>query len=551
MRKTFISFLFLSIAPAVFANAANIGVCNVQGNPKKTANTKLAKAKYELAKKLYELGNYQKAYVCVKQALKLSPNYAEALQLKAQCEDELERIRQNAIQQYNDAVASENAEALQQFINTYPSSNLAKQASNRLQELKIWQQCKAQDTKQAYTAYLNQSQLKAYADEARRAIARIEEEERLLARRAEAKIRYEEVCKSNSQEEVEKFATDYHDTEYAEKVQPYICLLKARKAFAQNDLASAYTLYGQAEKATGESFTIVDKTQYAQAKEYSEYQELKGSENVERLQYFLGTYGKSSPYYAKVSDRIAMLRVNQLDAYTFTNSDLSEVRSYIQSESTRQNVESVISSLQSQRSAYERQQRTLARKRWWKDRVTLGWKVFGMDYMDEHFAMTTGLRLRCGRFTDFVNFLVTCDLNYTMVYDPNFSGYSSNRTNRFEGLAGYVEPAFGLRFNLGKRYNARFFMGAHAVRGFKFIDAKKLEKENHRKNTLAVMPEIGWSGRRFDFSIYYKYYLKGHTIYKQSAPSNATIEGKETTATETIDENYGNNRIGLSATWFF
>ncbi len=62
--------------------------------------------------------------------------------------------------------------------------------------------------------------LKAYADEARRAIARIEEEERLLARRAEAKIRYEEVCKSNSQEEVEKFATDYHDTEYAEKVQP-------------------------------------------------------------------------------------------------------------------------------------------------------------------------------------------------------------------------------------------------------------------------------------------------------------------------------------------
>lgn len=553
MRTLFISILFLPLTNVAPTNATSVTICDVQGNPKKNANAKLAKAKVDLAKKLYEQGNYSKAYGYVKQALKLSPNNSEALQLKEQCEYELERIKQRATSEYNEAVASESAEALQQFINTYPTSNLAKQAQNRLQELKIWQQCKAQNTKEAYNAYLNQSQLKAYADDARQAINCIEEEERRVAHVQEAKAKYAVVSQSNSLEQAEQFAKDYADTEYAEKMKPYISLLKARKAFGQNNLSAAYTLYAQTVENMPEALTVTDKQQYFKAKEYSVYQDLKGSDDTDKLQQFLKTYGIQSPYYDSVSDRVALLKVNKLSAYTYTSSDLSEVRSYVQTESTRQQVQSVITRLETERSAYEKQQRTLARKRWWKNRVTLGWKIIGMDYMDEHFALTTGLRLRGGRYTDLVNFLVSCDFNYTMVSDPNYSGYSSNENDRFEGLACYVEPAFGLRFNMGKRSkSARFFVGVHAVKGYKISDVKEADKANHRKSTFAIMPEIGWSGRHFDFSIYYKYYLKGNTLYKSSNTLNTYyFGGKEISIPETVNENYGNNRVGLSVTWFF
>ena len=62
---------------------------------------------------------------------------------------------------------------------------------------------------------------------------------------------------------------------------------------------------------------------------------------------------------------------------------------------------------------------------------------------------------------------------------------------------------------------------------------KEADKANHRKSTFAIMPEIGWSGRHFDFSIYYKYYLKGNTLYKSSNALNTyyfgvTIRNKPT-----------------------
>ncbi len=58
MRTLFISILFLPLANVTPANATGVTVCDVQGNPKKNANAKLAKAKVDLAKKLYEQGNY-------------------------------------------------------------------------------------------------------------------------------------------------------------------------------------------------------------------------------------------------------------------------------------------------------------------------------------------------------------------------------------------------------------------------------------------------------------------------------------------------------------
>lgn len=552
MRTLLLSLLFLPLASGGAANAVGLTACEVQGNPKKSANAQLVKAKLAMAGKLYENGNYSKAYSYVKDALRLSPQNETALQLKQQCEEALENIRQRAIAEYNDAVESETPEALQQFINTYPNSNLAKQARSRLQELKVWQQCKAKNTKEAYNAYLKQSQLQAYADDARQAISRIEEEERRAAHLQEAKERYAQVIQSNSLSEVEQFQKDYADTEYAEKIATYISLLKGRQAFEQQDLTSAFSFYAPAKEQIPEQFTPADLQQYAQAKEYCDYKALEGSTSEESLQQFLDTYGKTSAYYAPISDKIALLKVNNLNAYTYTSDDLAQVRSYVQTESTSQEVQRIVSGLESVRTAYEKEQRALARKRWWKGRVTVGWHVSSIDYMDEHLSWMTGLRLRAGRYTDCVNFLINCDLNNTWVQDPDYKhSNSSESDSRFEDLASYVEPSFGLRFNMGKRSKkARFFIGAHIVKGFKIIEEEKDEKkqrssnDNLREGTLSIMPELGWSGRKFDFSIYYKYYFKNNTLYKE--PNNSS-----SFTSKDVNENYGNNRVGVSATWFF
>ena len=539
-----IPLLALTLTIPAQASALPSPSTEVQANPKKpvkkTATKKLTAAqvtaRLALARQLYSDGKYSAALKQLAPVLKSYPEHSEALYLKEYCDERIDELRAEAQRAYDAAEAEGTISAMQVFIDSYPRSQLCEKAKLKQQEYKrkeaerqTWLSYKNQGTKQAFINYLKSSSSPAYAAEARAALRDIETDEA-----------YQALGDTASISALEAFAAAHTGTKYDTPIKQRIALLKARSAAQEGKLDEAYNLYTayiDSIDSDGDTLMVLsstDKAFFGKAKQYHAYQEVMQDGTAADLLAFNNTYGTDGPYYKQVADRYARLAITSASP-----SDFDAIRACASQPETQAYVEDVIAQKQEQLRLEEIERKRLARQDWWKGRFTGGWHAVTLDFMGDYYAISTGIRLRFGRYNDAVNFIFGVDYMHTMGEEGGFFSMENDFSD-ISTVCGQVVIPYGIRFNMGARSSrSKFFIGILGESGFKVVDGADMDKSFLRSKTFAVMPEIGFCRRHFEFSVYYKKYLKGHTIY--------------TDAIDYIANSYkeANDRAGVSITWYF
>ncbi len=154
----------------------------------------------------------------------------------------------------------------------------------------------------------------------------------------------------------------------------------------------------------------------------------------------------------------------------------------------------------------------------------------GADFFDDNFGVHFGLAVRYGHYTDLVN--ATGSVEYQL----------------HQGIGGQIIIPLMAKFNVVKVTDAsRFYAGVGVEGGinlyskeigeeigFIYTDALKIMKGS---GTVAGLVQVGVTGRHFDVGVYYRRYF---TDLVQKYVSFNEINGM-----------YGNDRIGVSATYYF
>ena len=100
-----------------------------------------------------------------------------------------------------------------------------------------------------------------------------------------------------------------------------------------------------------------------------------------------------------------------------------------------------------------------------------------------------------------------------------------------EKVANQMDIPLGVRFNLFRVIdNYKLYVGCDAIWGFTVGDSDY--DWNLSKNNMSLAPQIGMESDKFDFGLYYRYYLDSKPFLKYSTAKY-------------------NQRIGLFATWYF
>lgn len=538
--------LLICLATSSQVAMANVSTLNslLQTSPQKPIKTNV-KAKLVMARKLLSDGEYAKANTVITQILRIDSGNAEALRMKEVCGKKLEKLREKAQADYDSALKAGTTAALQDFINLYPGSRLAADARKRLTDFTLWTKYKQQGTKAAYNNYLKESQVQVFSKEALQAISEIEQQEKLETLQLEAARQWNGVKVSKSIADIEHFITQYAETSYADSARTIKTLLIGNKAFGEGDLQKAYEFYSSLANKDYAIFDDEAKRRFDKAKEYHDYEMcIAPAATLGQMRQFLDSHSSESNYYKAVSNVYAVRYAKSLNYLNTSDTQFAYLRSLAYSAKAKQEVETIIQDLKEKKKDYDKsveefnkRQRAAARRYWWKQRVSAGWHVLSIDYMKHYLSLGTGLRLRFGKYTDAFNLLINLDYTYT-AYVSSEGEYDDTES---ETIAGQVTPSLGMRFNMGSRGKAgRFFVGCFGEYGARVVEGE-IAKSLVSHNTFAVMPEMGFSGKRFDFSIYYKRYIKGHSLYKDFSYMGSVF----------YNTSEGNDRIGMSVTWFF
>ena len=154
----------------------------------------------------------------------------------------------------------------------------------------------------------------------------------------------------------------------------------------------------------------------------------------------------------------------------------------------------------------------------------------GADFLSGNFGVHFGLTARYGHYTDLVN--ATGGVEYQL----------------HQGIGGQIIVPLMAKFNVLKVTEAsRFYVGAGVEGGlniysreigdevgFIYSEAIKMMKGS---GTVAGLVQVGVTGRHFDVGVYYRHY------FTDLVEKNISINE--------INEKYGNDRIGVSATYYF
>lgn len=478
----------------------------------------MVQQKLKKAQACIEKGQFNTAQTLLRGVLKLSPGNSRAKVLLASCEDRMEKQRNLELQAYNDACSKGTPFALQSFISKYPKNEKVADAKKRLQDYKLWNAASSQNTIDAYNDYLSQSTLKAYQNEAYAAINKLSEEKEWNN------------CKDGVDEDkLSTFVTLYPNSVHIEQAKYFLNVIRGEKNYESGYNYSAYEYYKKADAYR--TLTGGPAMHYKELKEALELSEILQSTSVGEVSAFLQSLPSNSVHRDEVSNRLAILKAADLTSFS-SDYSMNDAMSFAKNSQTRAIVQQYINRAKDMRKSYEMRQRVLARQDWWRDRATIGWNIIHVDYLNDFMGMGTGLKLKIGKWSDAVNFILGAEYSYHLYIIPDDEEYYDDEQDSYS-VAHQVSLPVGLRFNIlktGSKY--KLFVGCNAVFSFNIACGDAIFEELVCKNNIAVEPQIGVGSRKFDFGIYYLQYLNSKPLLK-------SVESKY------------NQRIGAYCTWYF
>lgn len=502
-------------------------------------NKKVIEAFMRQAKHFMENGDYISAKNKLEKVLELNENHAEAIALLGECQTKIEQQRAAERDALNSAISARSIKALRDFIEQYPKSEYVSQAEDCIEDFELWTATINKNTKAAFQDYLSKSKVLGFQLDAENNIRNIEAEEAWVS------------ChNSSSIEKLESFVNRYSGTSHTDEARYELDILRAENCYQQNEHDFALTYY---KKANSFRALTGDRLKhYNELLQEEQYNKLKKSYELTDLMDFLKHLSTDSPYYNPISNKIAVIKANNLTSYS-SEMDMDVALCYAKDEVTKGQVKQRISDVKKQKRINERSRRKRRRQTWWEDRVTLGWNMIGFDLdpsldldlnSDDDLPATcsleTGLRMRFGRFDDVFNITIGADYqNYWGKY--MYYGYY-NQEARYQTIHQRLAFPVNLKLNInGGNETSSFFVACSAEFGFEmneFVDyIKCFFRQGGNNNgilmpSIAIEPQIGFNHKHFDWGLYYRYYLNGYRFMQE-------------------EYSVGNKRFGIYMTVYF
>ena len=498
-------------------------------------NKKVIEAYMRQAKHFMEKSDYVSAKNKLEKVLELDENHAEAMELLAVCEEKMEQQRAVERAALNSAINSGSIQSLRSFIEQYPKSEFVGQAENCIEDFELWATARQNNTKAAYQEYLSKSKVMGYEDEAN------EKERGFEAEEAWANCH-------NSIEKLEDFVDKYYGTTHSKDAQYELNLLYAERYYKQKEHYFALIYYKKAKEIHALNGEYLKHFNELQQEE--QFNKLKNSYVLTDLIDFLKHLSVDSPYYNPISNKIAIIKANNLTSYS-TEMDMDVALNYAKDDATKAKVKERILEVKKRQRERKRETAKKERKIWWKDRVTFGWNIIGADFDPEFdisstgvsskpstYSLETGLRLRFGRFNDIINITIGLDYqNYKGKYVYQQYYYDEAK---YSVIHRRLAPQINFKLNMAPDYKRAFYLGCSAEFGY---EIEEIEDYFDRINSfqdvfywtvpsIAIEPQIGFNHKHFDWGIYYRCYLDGFSFFESEYSD-------------------GNNRIGMYITIYF
>ena len=326
--------------------------------------------------------------------------------------------------------------ALENFIREYnvPNKNTGKinsetarkvaEAKNRIEDIKLWNQAKAQNTIAAYEKYIHDSKMHFYVKNANEGINAINAEKS-----------WADVKNTNSVADLRNYLAQYPKSPYKAQADRRLAMLRGVE-YAQgrkyDEAYSQFSLAGGRDAIDSEYRGLYDK-----AVEYGEYKKAVDSYSLPTLIVFLEDHPQSE-YASEVSNRIARMLSNDLTMYS-SEYEFNRALSYAKDGLTKNYVESRISSCKKELSDYKAQERKIRLKE-------KGWYTFkfGWEFMDFGFSATGDPGI----------------IYYNMGFGVKYGGYQTPFQVELSVKPGIVAPTENFSgSNTSNRYYARKYSG--------------------------------------------------------------------------------------------
>lgn len=459
-------------------------------------------------------GDYARALKLLNEALRLSPQNSEALQLQAICKAKVAEQLKEEETAYSAACREKTKEALQAFIRRYPNSPYRQQAENRLADYALWTQALQANTKAAYQSYLNTSKYLSFKDEAIEKITDIEADEE-----------WNKIKGSDTVASYEAFISKYPNSRHVKEATWHRLVLRGEEAYAQNYRQTAYAYLAEADGIS--ALTGIARAHFQDLKDERECESMLSSTDGNKIKAYLHRIGNTSKYYAQVSNHLATLLSKNLSVFS-TDNDMDEALSYAMDASTRATVKQTIQIKKEERSRYNKRMRSNAHKRWWEDNFSWGFdgdiETNTMGDAGSALYYSAGLQFRFGGYQHLFNMTIGIKYRwFSQIQKIHYTyGDYSFSESRFATFGGALAVPLDLRFNIAKcSSRSRLFLGVGCEYGAKIFDKSNGYLEN---NYVAVYPQFGITSPHFDISIYWKTY-KGGPFTKRARNDREEFNG--------------------------
>lgn len=436
---------------------------------------------------------------------------------------------------YNNIIDDWDIDYYQSFMRDYPRSKYNTEIKKRIAEIDLWEKARQTNTKAAYENYIKTSQYDHFAVEAQRGIERLMKDEIDAAWRKavqtntvasyttfvetypncsyvdnakeriqniEAAQAWDAVKNSMDPTALNTYLNKYPSSSEAATVRKRLAAIKGKEYFDRGQLNEAYREFSKLSKSDLPDSSF--RSAYDATMEYKAFSNLNSSSSLSSLKSFQSDY-PNSKYSTQVNNYIALKLASEFNNYS-TDNTYKTALSYATGD-TRKRVEGMINVNQNNIKEIKRQEKR-------QEREENGGTVrMGLEYIDFAWNGRTeemgalrynfGLKFQVGNFNDRVQAGVGIK--------PGFVAYdlSSNET----------EYAFEMPIEVYAKIN----LVKTGERNWMFLTGKwkyNAVRDDNIELPMAWGAGLGFSGKHWDFILYYEREIGEYTSDLYSSPQN-------------------------------